>query len=105
MTTSKSGRKVTLYFAAVGQLNRIRDRELSPDGKYIDVARPWRADDLKIYRTAGRAFNLMGRGVADLDEVMQQVNPALRAAAKSKPSSAPVPAARGRHPRVRRRRR
>jgi hypothetical protein len=101
MTTSKSGRKVTLYFAALGQLNRIRDRELSPDGKYVDVARPWRAGDLKIYRIAGRAFNLMGRGVADLNEVIRQVNPALRAA----PSSEPVPAARGRHPRRRRGRR
>jgi hypothetical protein len=104
MVTSKSGRKVALYFAAEGQLNQIRDRELSPDGKYVDVARPWRPDDLKVYRTAGRALYLMGRGVSDLDEVIRQVHPALRAAAKSKPSSEPVSAARGRPPRVRRRR-
>ena len=73
MSTIKSKCRVS-FALSDGKIDGIQFREPNPEGKFVDVERPWRSRDLVHLRKAGQAANLMGRGVSDLREVKERVN-------------------------------
>jgi hypothetical protein len=55
-------------------VSRVSVRELSRDGKYKPLARPWGIKVLAALKLASKAVTLTSRGVADLEEVCRTVS-------------------------------
>jgi hypothetical protein len=57
-----------------GKAVRVRIMEPDRDGKYVELARPWCAQDLANYRKARQVMGLLASGISDAQDIMEKAN-------------------------------